>query len=147
VINVLNALKRDAKRINKTMKKTTKTTKKTDAAAPAKKDGRAGNTAKRATKVKAAKKAAAAAAAPAEKATKKAKAAKPAANGVPKEFSKSAIINDLISRKDGATLAEIMKATGWQAHSVRGFLSTLGKKGTSIVSTKTDAGERNYAKA
>ena len=46
---------------------------------------------------------------------------------------------------EGATLAEIMKATSWQAHSVRGFLSTAAKKhGLKIESTKTDAGDRVY---
>jgi hypothetical protein len=40
-----------------------------------------------------------------------------------------------------------MKATGWQAHSVRGFLSgTVGKKlGLTIASTKTEEGERTYS--
>ena len=38
-----------------------------------------------------------------------------------------------------------MKATSWQAHSVRGFLSTAAKKhGLKIESTKTDAGDRVY---
>ena len=38
-----------------------------------------------------------------------------------------------------------MKATDWQAHSVRGFLSTAGKKhGLKIESTKNEAGERTY---
>ena len=45
----------------------------------------------------------------------------------------------------GASLAEIRDATGWQAHSVRGFISTAGKKqGVRIESTKNDAGERIY---
>jgi len=45
----------------------------------------------------------------------------------------------------GATLVEIMKATGWQAHSVLGFLSTAAKKrGVKIESTKNDAGDRVY---
>jgi hypothetical protein len=45
----------------------------------------------------------------------------------------------------GPTLAEIMKATFWQAHSVRGFLSTAAKKhGLKIESTKTEAGDRVY---
>jgi hypothetical protein len=35
----------------------------------------------------------------------------------------------LLQREDGATLPEVMTATGWQAHSVRGFISgTLRKK-------------------
>jgi hypothetical protein len=38
-----------------------------------------------------------------------------------------------------------MKATDWQAHSVRGFLSTAAKKhGLKIESAKTEAGERVY---
>ena len=38
-----------------------------------------------------------------------------------------------------------MKTTAWQAHSVRGFLSTAAKKhGLKIESTKTEAGDRVY---
>jgi len=40
-----------------------------------------------------------------------------------------------------------MNVTGWQAHSVRGFLSgTVGKKmGLTVNSTKGEDGERNYS--
>jgi hypothetical protein len=39
-----------------------------------------------------------------------------------------------------------MKATDWQAHSVRGFLSTAAKKhGIKIESAKNEAGERAYS--
>ena len=63
----------------------------------------------------------------------------------PRAESKGAKILELIARTDGATLAEIMTATGWQAHSVRSFLSTAGKKrGIKIESTKNDDGVRNY---
>jgi hypothetical protein len=52
----------------------------------------------------------------------------------------------MIGRPKGATLAEIMKATGWQAHSVRGFLSIAGKKhSVKIESAKNEAGDRVYS--
>ena len=74
----------------------------------------------------------------APKAPKSAKAAKPAI--------KTAIILDLVKRPEGVSLKEIMAATSWQAHSVRGFISAvLGKKmGLTVESTKNDAGERTY---
>jgi len=76
------------------------------------------------------------------------KAAKPAMAkeaSTPRPESKGAKILDLIGRAKGATLAEIQKATDWQAHSVRGFLSTAAKKnGLNIESTKTEAGDRVY---
>ena len=54
-------------------------------------------------------------------------------------------ILEMIGRAKGATLAEIMKATEWQAHSIRGFISTAGKKqGIKIESAKSEAGERTY---
>lgn len=83
-------------------------------------------------------------AAPAKKAPKAKKAAEKEGASAPRESSKTAIITGLITRKGGATLAELMTATGWQKHSVRGFISTFGKKHT-IESTKNDAGERCYA--
>jgi hypothetical protein len=61
----------------------------------------------------------------------------------PRAKSKGAIILALIGRTDGATLAEIMKATNWQRHSVRGWISTAGKKIT-IESSKSAEGERTY---
>jgi len=53
----------------------------------------------------------------------------------------------LISRKNGASLDEIMTATGWQKHTVRGFIAILGKKGTKIESFKSEAGARTYKAA
>jgi len=76
----------------------------------------------------------------AARSTKEATAAKPA-----KEGTRTAVILGLISRKSGGTLQEIMEATGWQAHSVRGFICTLGKKGlASITSTRREDGARLY---
>jgi len=74
------------------------------------------------------------------------KAAKPERKATaPRAESKGAKILEMIGRAKGATLAEIMKATDWQAHSVRGFISTAGKKhGVKIESTKNEAGDRVY---
>ena len=91
-------------------------------------------------------------AAPAKKAPTAAKGAKKANRpartkeaSTPRAESKGAKILALIGRPKGATLAEIMKATDWQAHSVRGFLSTAAKKhALQIESTKNEAGERTY---
>jgi hypothetical protein len=60
--------------------------------------------------------------------------------------SKGAKIVQMIRRPQGATRAELMRVTGWQAHSVRGFLSgSLGKKlGLTVESFKNPQGERTY---
>ena len=86
------------------------------------------------------------------KATKMAKAHKKAPKaakkaGEARDGSKAATVLDLLKRSDGTTLAELMKATGWQAHSVRGFLSgTVGKKlGLTLASAKTENGDRTYS--
>jgi hypothetical protein len=61
--------------------------------------------------------------------------------------SKTAKVLGLLKQPGGVTLKELMKATGWQAHSVRGFLSgTVGKKlGTPVDSSKRADGERAYS--
>ena len=62
-----------------------------------------------------------------------------------KNPSKHAIFMDLLGQPDGATLNQLMDATGWQAHSVRGFISGFIKKkrGLTIVSEKRE-GVRFY---
>ena len=51
----------------------------------------------------------------------------------------------MLQRAKGVTLAQIMEVTGWQAHTVRGFVSLLGSKGgETIDSSKNTAGERTY---
>lgn len=81
------------------------------------------------------------------KAAKKArKLAKAKPEGA-RQGSKTEKIVELLKRSGGATLTEIMKATGWQPHSVRGFISgTLGKKmGFKVASVKGENGERVYS--
>lgn len=60
--------------------------------------------------------------------------------------TKQALLIDLLRRKDGTTLAEMIAATGWQAHSVRGAMSAALKKklGLTIVSEKTEGRGRVY---
>jgi len=64
-----------------------------------------------------------------------------------REGSKTMTILGLLNRPDGASLQEIMRVTGWQAHSVRGFISgTVGKKmSLTVVSAKTGDGGRSYS--
>ena len=60
--------------------------------------------------------------------------------------SKQALLLALLSRPEGATLGQIMDATGWQKHSVRGFISGFikKKKGLTVISEKRE-GVRFYA--
>ena len=53
---------------------------------------------------------------------------------------------DLLGRREGATIEDLEQATGWQKHSVRGFLAGAVKKklGLTLVSEKPDAGPRRY---
>jgi len=61
--------------------------------------------------------------------------------------TKTATLVALLERPHGATLSNLMQASGWQPHSVRGFLSgTLGKKmGRTVVSLKHADGQRVYS--
>ena len=83
------------------------------------------------------------------KATKLAKAKKVAKATKPKSARsgrKAEKVLELMKRKEGATLGEIAKATDWQNHSIRGFVSghVTKKLGLKVESTKSEAGERTY---
>lgn len=62
------------------------------------------------------------------------------------QVSKSEQVLKLLRRKKGASLAEMQEATGWQAHSVRGFLSGTVKKrmGLPLQSEQSEKGGRRY---
>lgn len=63
---------------------------------------------------------------------KAAKQAKPTAGA--RAGSKAAKVLGLPRRSDGASLKELMKATGWLAHSVRGFLVEMLRSGWESIS-------------
>lgn len=71
-------------------------------------------------------------------ATKKAKTEA----SIPREFSKRAVIIEMLHAKGGASLDEIVAKTSWQRHTVRGLLSTLrSKSGLAIERfTREDGG-------
>jgi len=63
-----------------------------------------------------------------------------------RENSKQAEVIRMLQRPEGATIAQICNATGWQAHTVRGTFAGAFKKklGLTIVSDKAQGGERVY---
>ena len=85
---------------------------------------------------------------PLAKRGKSANKAKPAKKVIGKPAAptnKKAEVIALMKRAKGATQTEIMKATGWQKHTVRGFVSILGSKGgETIESSKSETGDRTY---
>jgi hypothetical protein len=62
------------------------------------------------------------------------------------KISKSDALLKLLHSKNGATPVQMQKATGWQPHSIRGFLSGTVKKkaGLKLKSWEEKGGERRY---
>jgi uncharacterized protein DUF3489 len=63
-----------------------------------------------------------------------------------KPASKLGRLETMLRRPDGATIEQLSKALGWQAHSVRGAMSGALKKkqGLSVASEKREDGTRVY---
>ena len=60
-------------------------------------------------------------------------------------ITKQATLLGLLGRSEGASIDDMMQATGWQRHSVRGFLAgSVKKQGLSLTSRKAEGGVRRY---
>ena len=84
--------------------------------------------------------------------TKRAKSArksqkKPHKTKSARSGSKTKKILDLLKRPGGVTAKQLVQLTGWQPHSVRGFLSGIVSKkmGLTVTSTRGDTGDRTYS--
>ena len=64
----------------------------------------------------------------------------------PREGTKQSVMIEMLRRPQGTTLAEIVEATGWQAHTVRGAMAGALKKklGLTIISEKDETKGRIY---
>ena len=63
-----------------------------------------------------------------------------------RQGTKQAVLIDMLRREEGATIGQVVEATGWQRHTVRGAISGALKKklGLTVTSEKIGGGERVY---
>jgi hypothetical protein len=72
----------------------------------------------------------------------------PTSSNAPKSPSKLDQLEGLLRRENGASIAEMVEATGWQQHSVRGAMAgALKKRGLTITSEKIDGTRRYHVEA
>jgi Protein of unknown function (DUF3489) len=72
--------------------------------------------------------------------------ANPEQHPVEGRVTKNAQILRLLNRPEGASIEEMIQATEWQQHSVRGFLASTVKKkmGLALTSSKAEGDARRY---
>ncbi len=68
----------------------------------------------------------------------------PAGSAPPREGSKKALVISLLRRQQGATLDDLVAATGWLPHTTRAALTGLRKGGHPVVTGKNQAGRTVY---
>ena len=61
-----------------------------------------------------------------------------AKGSAPAKYSKTAQVLDLLRRPEGATIEQLVKATGWLPHTTRAALTGLKKKGYAVARMKRD---------
>jgi uncharacterized protein DUF3489 len=80
----------------------------------------------------------------AEKAPPQARKAKAGSDAGPREGSKKALVLSLLSRPRGATIGDLLSATGWLPHTTRAALTGLRKEGYEFAKSKNADGETVY---
>lgn len=64
--------------------------------------------------------------------------------GEAKPASKSSVVLQMLQRPEGATITQLVAATGWLSHTIRAALTGLKKKGHRVTSDKAEGEERVY---
>ena len=68
----------------------------------------------------------------------------PAKAFAPRAGSKLARVIDLLQRSEGATITNLIEATGWLPHTTRAVLTGLRKRGYAVVRERTGGGDSIY---
>ena len=69
---------------------------------------------------------------------------KEANEAMPKQESKTSLVLGMLQRTEGATIEQLVVATGWLPHTTRAALTGLKKKGHAVTSDKVDGQGRIY---
>jgi hypothetical protein len=66
------------------------------------------------------------------------------AEAKPRRRTKASILQQMVAGPEGATLAALTQATGWQAHTVRSALTRLRQAGHRVERSRSDEGGTVY---